>query len=45
MNEIFKITEKYDVDFVKEGLSSLASINLFGSSLFGVDGNDFTWAT
>ena len=34
MNEIFKITEKYDADFVKDGLSSLASISLFALNFY-----------
>jgi hypothetical protein len=34
MDEIFKITEKYDVAFVKEGLSSLESTNRFALSFY-----------
>ena len=34
MDEIFEITKKYDEGFVKEGLSSLASINQFALSFY-----------
>jgi hypothetical protein len=34
MDEISKITEKYNPDFVKEGLSSLASINRFALNFY-----------
>jgi hypothetical protein len=34
MDEIFKITEKYNPDFVNEGLSSLASINRFALNFY-----------
>jgi hypothetical protein len=34
MNELFKITEKYDADFVKDGLSSLESINGFALNFY-----------
>lgn len=34
MEEILKIAEKYDADFVKEGLSSLESINRFALTFY-----------